>query len=185
MPPGALLYLRWKTRVIGLCSGLTTLTSMVSFGALWSRAKAENPKRKVAKTAPVIVAVEYILMISFWRLGADGIVNSVGNVRARAVPSWAFLGNPCRSRSDQRQGRLCDLASDVRPESRVCRIRITGAPFAPRAQLSEPHSTTIFATFSDSGWDVIWDVILFASRDSVPRRFCDSRSPACLGRQRR
>jgi hypothetical protein len=28
-----LLYLRWKTRVIGFCSGLTTLTSMVPSAA--------------------------------------------------------------------------------------------------------------------------------------------------------
>jgi len=30
---GQLLYLRWKTRVIGLCSGLTTLTIMVPSAA--------------------------------------------------------------------------------------------------------------------------------------------------------
>src|ERR1039458_9391498 len=37
----------------------------VPFRALWSRANAENAKRRVVKTAPVILIVEYIRIISF------------------------------------------------------------------------------------------------------------------------
>jgi hypothetical protein len=44
-------------------------------------------KRRVVKTAPAIVVVEYVFMISFQGLPFfKGIRCSVGNVRARAAP---------------------------------------------------------------------------------------------------
>src|ERR1017187_9882406 len=39
----------------------------VPFRALWSRAKAENAKRRVVRTTPVNLVDEYIRMISFQR----------------------------------------------------------------------------------------------------------------------
>src|ERR1035437_8698515 len=59
----------------------------VPFRALWSRAKAANPKRRVVKTAPVIAVVEYVL--NDFLPGAKFLTESylsAGNVRARAVP---------------------------------------------------------------------------------------------------
>src|ERR1039458_2625587 len=64
----------------------------VPFRALCSRAKAENAKRRVVKTAPVIEVVEYVLMISFQRLSFDAIGCSARNARARAVPHDAGEG---------------------------------------------------------------------------------------------
>ena len=43
-------------------SHLAGTSVQVPFRALGSRAKAENAKRRVARTAPVIASVEYILM---------------------------------------------------------------------------------------------------------------------------
>jgi hypothetical protein len=54
--------------------------------ALWSRAKAEHATSRVVKTAPVIIVVEYVLMISFQGLPFSGRNVYISEGRAHTAP---------------------------------------------------------------------------------------------------